>query len=94
MQVRVYATLRPIVGGATIPTEVKPGQTVGDLVAEMTSRWPDLRPEMVDDQGNLLRRIQIFINGRSIGHMHGTDTIIPENASIAIFPPVGGGRPC
>ena len=94
MQVRVYATLRSIVGGATVPTEVKPGQTVGDLVTEMTTRWPDLRPEMVDDQGNLLGRIQIFINGRNIRHLNNTDTVLPENGNIAIFPPVGGGRPC
>jgi molybdopterin synthase sulfur carrier subunit len=92
MQVKVYATLRPIVGGALVPVETKPGQTVRALVDEMVTRWPDLRPEMVDEQGNLLQRIQIFVNGRSIAFGDGLATVIPADASIAIFPPVGGGR--
>lgn len=91
MQVKVYATLRPIVGGALVPAETGPGQTVHELVDEMVARWPDLRPEMVDEQGKLLPRIQIFVNGRSIAFGDGLATVIPVDANIAIFPPVGGG---
>lgn len=91
VQVKVYATLRPIVGGALAPVETAPGQTVRQLVDEMTARWPDLRPEMVDGEGNLLPRIQIFVNGRSIAFGDGLATVIPMGANIAIFPPVGGG---
>lgn len=91
MQVKVYATLRPIVGGAVAPVATEPGQTVRELVEEMVTRWPGLRPEMVDGQGNLLQRIQIFVNGRSIAFGDGLATVIPRNANIAIFPPVGGG---
>ena len=93
MQVKVYATLRPIVGGAMVPTHTQPGQPVQALVDEMVARWPDLRPEMVDDQGRLLKRIRILVNGRDILFLDGTATIIPEGANINIFPPVGGGRP-
>lgn len=91
MQVKVYATLRPIVGGAVAPVETGPGQTVRELVDELVTRWPGLRPEMVDDQGNLLPRIQIFVNGRSIAFGEGLATVLPVNANVAIFPPVGGG---
>lgn len=92
MQVKVYATLRPIVGGAVVPLErIGPGSTVRELVAEMVASWPDLRPEMVDDQGNLLQRIQIMVNGRNIHYLQGLDTVLAEASSVAIFPPVGGG---
>jgi molybdopterin synthase sulfur carrier subunit len=91
MQVKVYATLRPIVGGALAPVTTAPGQTVRDLVGEMVTLWPALRPEMVDEQGNLLQRIQIFVNGRSIAFGDGLATILPADANVAIFPPVGGG---
>ncbi|MFZ2361694.1 MAG: ubiquitin-like small modifier protein 1 [Anaerolineae bacterium] len=91
MQVKVYATLRPIIGGALVPAETLAGQTVRELVDEMVTRWPALRPEMVDEQGHLLQRIQIFVNGRSIAFGDGLSTVIPVNANIAIFPPVGGG---
>lgn len=91
MQVKVYATLRPIIGGAVVPATTAPGQTVRELVDEMVTRWPDLRPEMVDDQGDLLQRIHIFVNGRNIAFGAGLATVIPAGANIAIFPPVGGG---
>lgn len=91
MQVRVFATLRPIVGGANVPTQVRPGQPIRALVDDMVTQWPDLRPEMLDGEGNLLQRIHIFVNGRSIRYLQGLETTIPENANISIFPPVGGG---
>lgn len=91
MQVKVFATLRPIVGGANVPTKIQPGQTIRDLVNEMVTRWPDLRPQMLDDQGNLLQKIHIFIDGRNILFSKGIETVIPEKANISIFPPVGGG---
>ena len=91
MKVKVYATLRPIVGGADVPTTVQPGQPIRDLVDEMVTRWPDLRAEILDANGNLQRRIQIMVNGRNIIYLNGMDTAISPDDSIAIFPPVGGG---
>ncbi len=91
MKVKVYATLRPIVGGANVPTTVQPGQPVRALVDEMVMRWPDLRAEMLDADGNLQRLIQIMVNGRSIAYLDGMNTVIGPDDSIAIFPPVGGG---
>ena len=60
-------------------------------MAEMVTRWPGLRPEMVDEQGNLLQRIQIMVNGRNIRYLNGLDTVLSDTSSVAIFPPVGGG---
>ena len=91
MRVRVYATLRPIVGGAEPNLDTGPGQTVRELVDEMVARWPDLRAEMLDGDGNLLRRISIMLNGRNIIYLDRLATVIPEDAKIDIFPPVGGG---
>ncbi|MCS6844910.1 MAG: MoaD family protein [Caldilineales bacterium] len=91
MRVRVFATLRPIVGGATVTTSVQAGQRVRDLIDEMVERWPDLRRELLDDEGRLLSRVHVMINGRGVEFMDGLETVIPPNANITIFPPVGGG---
>lgn len=91
LRVRIYATLRPIVGNAEPQLETGPGQTIRDLVEEMTARWPALRAEMLDNDGNLLRRISIMLNGRNIIYLDRLETVIPANARIDIFPPVGGG---
>jgi molybdopterin synthase sulfur carrier subunit len=83
--------LRPIVGGAHVPAQTQPGQPVRDLVEEMITRWPALRNELLDEHGNLLRRVHVMINGRSVEYLDGLDTAIPPDANITIFPPVGGG---
>lgn len=91
MRVRVFATLRPIVGSAHVSTDVQPGEPVGKLIDEMVTRWPALRTELLDEDGNLLRRVHVMINGRSVEYLRGLDTVIPPDANITIFPPVGGG---
>lgn len=91
IRVKVYATLRPIVGGAIAPVATTAGATVQTLVDEMVSRWPELRPEMVNGNGQLLQRIHIFVNGKDIVFLNGVGTMIPEGANVDIFPPVGGG---
>lgn len=91
MRVRVFATLRPIVGSADVPTSVQPGQPVRALIDEMVARWPALRQELLDGEGRLLSRVHVMINGRGVEFMDGLDTVIPPNANITIFPPVGGG---
>ncbi len=91
IRVKVYATLRPIVGSAIAPIATTAGSTVQTLVDEMVSRWSDLRPEMVNGDGQLLQRIHIFINGKDIVFLNGVGTVIPEGANVDIFPPVGGG---
>ena len=93
MQVKVFATLRPIVGGAIVPVTTEPGQTVRVLVDEMITRWPDLRPDG-GTAGNLLQRIQIFVNGRNIIYLNGIETIIPEKANISIFRPWEAAEQC
>jgi MoaD family protein len=90
-RLKLYATLRPIVGGAVVSASTPAGATVQELVEELLARWPDLRPEMVDTEGRLLPRIHIFVNGKDITFLNGVATTLPEGGNVDIFPPVGGG---
>jgi len=91
IRVKIYATLRPIVGSAVVPSTIQAGDNVQILVDELVTRWPELRPEMLDENDKLLQRIHIFINGRSIRYLDQLETIIPDGTEVDIFPPVGGG---
>jgi molybdopterin synthase sulfur carrier subunit len=91
MEVRLFATLRPLVGGASVHLETSPGQPVRALLDELVERHPALRPEIYDENGELHHRIHVFINGRDVRYLDGLDMPIPANAAIRIFPPVGGG---
>lgn len=91
MEVRIYATLRPIVGGPTVELECGPGDTFRMLLDEMIARWPAMKGELFDSQGQLHNNIHVFLNGRDIRYLDGLDMAIPEDAQVRIFPPVGGG---
>jgi len=91
MRVRVYATLRPIVGGSRVDLPVAPGATVADVVACMIERWPELEALLLDE-GSLSRRAHVFLDGRSARHLpDGEKTVIREGQEIDISPAVAGG---
>ncbi len=91
MDVRMYATLRPIVGSSKIEVAAGPGDTFQSLVDELTTRWPQLSAEFYDAKGNLHTGVHILLNGRDVRYLNGLATEIPDGAQIRIFPPVGGG---
>lgn len=91
MQVRVYATLRPIIGGPQATVALPPGATFRQLLDAMLTQWPDLSRELLDKQGDLRPNIHIFLNGRDVRYLDGLDMPIPADADVSIFPPVGGG---
>ncbi len=91
MKVKLYASLRPLVGGqSSVEVEAGPGDTFRDLVDELLAKWPALGDELLQD-GDISPRIHIFLNGREIRYLDGLDMVIPEDADLRIFPPVGGG---
>jgi molybdopterin synthase sulfur carrier subunit len=92
MQVRVYATLRMITGGPTVTLERGPGDTYRALLEELVARWPAMQKELFTKDGELSTGIHVFLHGRDIRYLGGLDSVIPEDAEIRIFPPVGGGR--
>ena len=92
MQVRVYATLRPIIGGPIAEMETGPGDTFRQLIDEMITRWPETKRELYDRHGQLHNNIHVFLNGRDVRYLDGLDMPIPEDGQVRIFPPVGGGR--
>jgi sulfur-carrier protein len=90
MQIRLYATLRPIVGRSTVTLDAEPGDTVRSMLDELMTRWPDLREKLMRNE-ELHPSIHVFLNGRDVRYLGGLDIPIPAETEICIFPPVGGG---
>lgn len=93
MEIRLYATLRPIVGRSTVMLDTATGDTVRAMLDELVTRWPDLKPKLFTKDATLHPSIHVFINGRDMRYLGGLDMAIPAGAEICIFPPVGGGCP-
>jgi molybdopterin synthase sulfur carrier subunit len=93
MIVNFYATLRQVVGHKSIDFQLAEGATVQDLLDEMLRRYPALRNELLDRQGNMFAHVHIFVNGRDVPFLeHTLDTVISPADVIGVFPAVGGGQ--
>ncbi|GIW00856.1 ubiquitin-like small modifier protein 1 [Roseiflexus sp.] len=92
MQVNFYATLRPIVGGRTVHFDVGENLTVQQLIDAVVTRFPKLRQELLNDEGNLYPHVHVFVNGRDAPYLpNGVETLIQAGDTIDIFPAVAGG---
>jgi sulfur-carrier protein len=92
MKVNFYATLREIVGQKTIDIDIPPDSTIGFLIGQAADRFPALRPAIVDVDGQLLRHVHVFVNGRDVPFLEKQmDTVLAADDVIGVFPAVGGG---
>jgi molybdopterin synthase sulfur carrier subunit len=92
MIVNYYAILRQVVGTRQVEFPLPQGCTLRQLVEEMVKRYPGLKSEMLDENGNLQSHIHIYVNGRDSVFLDGSfDSILGPDDTISIFPPVGGG---
>ncbi len=91
MEVRVYATLRPIVGGRSVSLPDRAGATVADVIDGLIARFPALRERLLSDEGEIRPYVAVMVDGRDVRHVGGLGAVVPAGAEIDIFPPVAGG---
>ena len=91
MEIKVYATLRDVVGSPTVQLDDRSEITVGQMLQELCARYPDLRPKLALNEGELHPAIHILVNGRDMRYLNGLETTLTAKDTIRIFPPVGGG---
>jgi molybdopterin synthase sulfur carrier subunit len=92
MKINFYATYRQVVGGKTVDVPISDGITVRQLIDAIITRYPQLRTEMFDENGELYRSVHVFVNGRDAPLLaNGLETVLQPDDSVNIFPPVAGG---
>lgn len=92
MDVHFYATLRDIVGQKTVDFAVVEGTTVRQLVDTIVTRYPPMREQLLNEQGELYSHVHVFVNGRDAPYLdRGMDTLIRPNDTLDVFPAVAGG---
>ena len=92
MKVNFYATLRPIAGQKTIEFDLDEGITARQLLDVVLQRFPQMRDELVNENGQLYGHVHLFVNGRDSRFLEKTlETPIKVGDKVDIFPAVGGG---
>ena len=88
--VTIPTPLRSYAGGQkTISVE---GQTVGEALNTLTSRYPNLRQHLFAEDGQLRSFVNVYLNEEDVRYLQKTDTPLKESDKLSIVPSVAGGR--
>ena len=67
------------------------GQTVRKLLDDLTEIEPNLKNEIINDDGEMTGLVHILVHGRNIEWLQGLDTTMREKDIITFLPPSAGG---
>ena len=67
------------------------GSTVGELLANMTAEYTDLRKHLYSEEGRLRNFVAIFVNDDDIRFLEKEGTPVKEGDIVSIIPTVAGG---
>jgi molybdopterin synthase sulfur carrier subunit len=92
MKVNFFATLRDIAGGKTVEFDVDHGITAQELLDTIIVRFPLMKKELLNENGEMYGHVHFFINGRDVQFTeHKFGTRIEQGDTVNVFPAVGGG---
>lgn len=87
--VRIPTPLRNLTGDqAAVDAE---GSTVDEIVRNLDAAHPGLGERLLDDDGNVRRFVNVFVDDEDIRFADGLDTSVPDGATVSIIPAVAGG---
>lgn len=89
VEVRIPTMMRSLVGGAA--TVEADGATVGEIIGELTARYPSLAGQVVTGEGSLHRFVNVYVNDDDIRYLSKLDTKVGEGDTVSILPAVAGG---
>lgn len=64
---------------------------VSDVMAELSSSFPDLKKHLINADGKLASFINIFVDSEDIRNLNQEQTEVKKNTVISIVPAIAGG---
>jgi len=89
IDVRLPTVLRSATGGkATVQAE---GATVGEVFIDLVEQFPELKSQVLTDDGSLHRHLNVFLNDDDIRYLGKLDAKVGETDTLTLMPAVAGG---
>ncbi|MBK8316104.1 MAG: MoaD/ThiS family protein [Acidobacteria bacterium] len=67
------------------------GATVGEVFNQLESRFPGIQARLCEENGDLRRFINIYVDGEDIRFLDRLNTKVNEKSEISIVPAIAGG---
>lgn len=67
------------------------GATVGEILKNLDATFPGFAERVCDEQGEVRRFVNIFVNDEDIRFLENRSTIVNDGDEISIVPAIAGG---
>ncbi len=68
------------------------GATIKDLLEDLEKQYPGMKERIFDENGQLRRFLNIFVNGEDVRMKKGLDTVVEDKNEVSIVPAIAGGK--
>ena len=65
--------------------------TVGDAIVMLGRDYPGIRQRVLDDQDNIRRHVNVFVDGENVRFANGGATQVTNDSEVRIYPAISGG---
>jgi len=89
INVRVPTALRTLTDNKEIVTAE--GSTVAQIIEDLQRQFPSIKERICDDNGELRRFVNVYLNNEDIRYMDGSATNVSEGDELSIVPAIAGG---
>lgn len=89
ISVRLPTVLRPHANGESVVGAT--GSTVADVFDDLLGRFPGMRTNLIADDGQLHRFVNVYVNDEDVRYLDRLDTEVEAGDEVAILPAVAGG---
>jgi sulfur-carrier protein len=85
----IPSVLRASVGGAK-SVELS-GDSIKAVVDALIARHPSLASQLLTDDGDLNRFVNVYVNGQDVRYLAGLDTPVAPADEVRLLPAMAGG---
>jgi sulfur-carrier protein len=89
IEVRIPTILRQHAGGQAKVDAT--GNTVGELLADLSGRFPGIRSQVLTAEGQLHKFVNIYVNDDDVRYIGRLDAPVKAGDQVSILPAVAGG---
>ncbi|MBA3533456.1 MAG: MoaD/ThiS family protein [Ardenticatenales bacterium] len=85
----VPTPLRRLTGGQSKVTIE--ADTVREVLEKLEASYPGVKERLLDDDGEIKRFINVFVDGEEIRSLQGEATVVGVKSEVSIIPAMAGG---
>ena len=68
------------------------GNDIDSLIEDLESRYPGIKDRICDNQGEIQRFVNVYLNDEDIRFLNGRETDVKDGDEVSIIPAIAGGN--